>query len=443
MCRNRHRISSLGLLILVLVSTGAFAEDAPGTTHGLTLQEAIATALDRHPNLLAARGTVQAQTARVGEARANFFPQLDLTSDYTRATENAATSSRSSSLTPSTTSGSSSTSFNNYAAGLSLQQRIYDFGKTGAEVTAAKEALDATRWDQETSRQSVVFNVKAAYFGLLKARRLVQVNEETVAQFEEHLQQAEGFYHAGIRTQFDVTKAQVDLTNARLALITARNAAEVARATLANAIGSPDHPIGEIEDVLGFEKVDILADEAIKEGLAHRPDLLSLSAQHRAQEAAVRSATRSDFPVLSGTADYTYRGQDFPLAWNWSAGVNLTVPLFSGYLTRSQIAEARANLAVVSANEETVRQTILLEIQQAYSNLIEAEERVQTSALVVRQAEENLALANGRFQAGVGASLERTDAQVQLTNAKTAQIQALYDYRVDHAQIEKAVGRAE
>ncbi|MBI3606977.1 MAG: TolC family protein [Nitrospirae bacterium] len=434
---------SLGLFILLLVSGGALAEDVPGTTHGLTLQEAVTIALDHHPNLLAARGTVQAQTARVGEARANFLPHLDLTSDYTRTTSNVAPSSRSSSLTPSTTSGSSNTSFNNYSAGLSLQQRIYDFGKTGAEVAAANEALDATRWDQEASRQSVVFNVKGAYFGLLKARRLVHVDEETVGQFEEHLRQVEGFYQAGIRTQFDVTKAQVDLTNARLALITARNAAEVARATLANAIGVPDHPIGEIEDVLGFEKVDIVADEAIKEALAHRPELLSISAEHRAREAALRSATRNDFPVLSGTADYTYRGEDFPLAWNWSAGINLTVPLFSGYLTRSQIAEARANLAVVGANEETIRQTILLEIHQAYSNLIEAEERVQTSALVVRQAEENLALANGRFQAGVGASVERTDAQVQLTNAKTAQIQALYDYRIDHAQIEKAMGRGE
>ena len=60
---------------------------------------------------------------------------------------------------------------------------------------------------------------------------------------------------------------------------------------------------------------------------------------------------------------------------------------------------------------------------------------------MVRQAEENFALANGRFQAGIGTSVERTDAQVLLTNARTSQIQALYDYKVDEARLEKAMGR--
>ncbi len=439
---NRHPIYGLGFFILFLFSGDVLAEESPAAGGRLTLQEAIEIALSHHPTLLAARGALQVQQARVGEARANLLPQLDLQSDYTRATSNFAPNPQFRGLNQAAAS-ESNTSFNNYSAALSLQQQIYDFGKTGAAVDAAKENLYASRWDEEASRQSIVLNVKAAYLGLLKARRLVQVDEETVAQFEKHLQQVEGFYKAGTRTRFDVTTAQVNLTNARLDLITARNAAEVARATLANTIGVPNQPIGELEDLLGFEKVEISEDQAIQEALAHRPELLSFSAQHRAQEALVRSAQRNYFPVLSGVADYTYRGQDFPLVWNWDVGLNLTFPIFSGFLTRSQIAEARANLAVVSANEELLRQSILLEIHQAYSNLVEAEERVRTSELVVRQAEENLDLANGRFQAGVGTSVEQTDAQVLLTNAKTSQVQALYDYQVDRAQLDKAMGRRE
>jgi outer membrane protein TolC len=235
----------------------------------------------------------------------------------------------------------------------------------------------------------------------------------------------------------------VDLTNARLELIRARNAEDVARITLANAIGVPDQPIGELEELLNFKKVEISEDQAIEDALKNRPELLSLSAQRRAAEASVRSAKRNHFPVLSGVADYTYRGQDFPLVWNWDVGLNLTFPIFSGYLTQSQIAEARANLLVVGANEEAFRQNVILEIHQAFSNLREAEERVQTSDVVVRQAEENFNLADGRFQAGVGTSVERTDAQVLLTNAKTSQIQALYDYRVAEARLLKAMGRGE
>jgi len=414
----------------------------PAPSDPLTLDQAITLALRSHPSLSAARGTSRAQEARLGGAKADFYPHLDLNASYRRATANFAPSSQTgSSLNQIGAAGLSNDAFNNYTASVGLQQRIFDFGRTGAVVEAARESLKASRWDEEATAENVVVNVKVAYFGLLGQRHLVRVNEETVRQFEQHLQQAEGFFKIGTRPKFDVTKAEVDLTNAQLNLIRARNAAEVARITLANAIGLPNQPIGELEELLDFKKVEIGEAEAQEEAMQRRPELLSLTATRRAGEATVRSAERSFFPVLSGIADYSYRGQEFPLVWNWDVGLNLTFPIFSGYLLRSQLAEARGNVTTIEANQESLRQSILLEVQQSYLNLQEAGERVRVSNLVVRQAEENFALANGRFQAGIGTSVERTDAQVLLTNARTSQIQALYDYKVDEARLEKAMGR--
>jgi outer membrane protein len=436
------RAFAISLFLIFLLSTPLLAAE-PGSPDRLTLKEAVETALRQHPTLLAARGFSRAQEARVGEVKAGLYPHLNFTADYRRATANFTPSSQSGSSLNRFFTGTenSNSSFDNYTAALSLQQLIYDFGKTGADIEAAKNTLQGTRWDEETSRRAVVLNVKVAYFGLLQARRLVLVNEETVRQFEEHLRQSGGFFKAGTRPKFDVTKAEVDLTNAQLNLIKARNAAEVARVALVNAMGVPDRPIGEIEDLLSFEKFKITQEEVLEEALRERTDLLSLSAKRQSAAAQVRSVRRSYFPVLSGSADYTYRGQDFPLVWNWDIGLNLTFPLFSGFQTKSQVAEARANLEASQANEEVLRQAIFLEVRQDYLNLSEAEERVRTSDIVVRQAEENLALANGRFQAGVGTSVERTDAQVTLANAKTTQVQALYDYRVSEANLEKAMGR--
>ncbi|HET6370018.1 MAG TPA: TolC family protein, partial [Nitrospiria bacterium] len=325
-----------------------------------------------HPSLVAARGFSRAQEARVGEVKANLFPHLNLTADYRRATANFTPSSKSGSNLNQffTGTATSNTSFDNYTAALSLQQLIFDFGKTGADIEAARNTLQGTRWDEESSRRTVVLNVKVAYFGLLQARRLVLVNEETVRQFEEHLRQSEGFYKAGTRPKFDVTKAEVDLTNAQLNLIKARNAAEVARVTLLNAMGVPDRPIAEMEDLLSFQKFNITQEEALKEALRERPDLLSLSAKRRSAEAQIRSVKRTYFPVLSGSADYTYQGQEFPLVWNWDVGLNLTFPLFSGFQTKSQVAEARANFETSQANEEILRQAIFLEVRQDYLNLL-------------------------------------------------------------------------
>ncbi|MBI3804522.1 MAG: TolC family protein [Nitrospirae bacterium] len=443
MCRNRWRLHGRWfgvLLFLFLSATVLFAEAPP--SNRLTLDQAIDLALRFHPTLRTARATTQVQEARLGEARSDFYPKVDLTADYRRSTANFAPSSQTgSSLNRLAGLGTSNSSFDNYSSVLSLQQRIFDFGKTGATVESAREEVQASRWTEEATREDVVVNVKVAYFALLGTRYLVRVNEETVQQFEQHLEQAQGFFSIGTRPKFDVTKAEVDLTNARLNLIRAKNNAEVARVTLANAIGLPNQSIGELEDILNFKKFEVTEKEALEEAMSQRPELRSILATKRAAEASVRATQRAFFPVLSGTADYTYRGQDFPLIWNWDVGLNLTFPIFSGFLQKSQVAEARANLGTVFGNEELLRQNIFLEVRQTYLNLLEAEERVLTSNIVVRQAEENLELANGRFQAGVGTSVERTDAQVLLTNAKTTQIQSLYDYKVAVAHLEKAMGR--
>jgi outer membrane protein TolC len=445
--RGRQRFYRIGLFVVFLIFSPRFLKTLPAQgppeAGRLTLGEAVETALASHPSLLASKAAYRLQEARLGEVRSNLFPDLNLRADYNRATANFAPTTQTSSSLNQIISrpAPSNDSFNDYSASLSLQQRIFDFGKTGADVQAAREGLQGSAFDDLAARQTVVENVKVAYFGLLAARRLVRVDEETVRQFQEHLRQAEGFFSVGTRPKFDVTKAEVDLTNAELNLIKAKNGAEVARVTLANAMGTPDRPIGEMEELLDFQRFDITEEKAVEEALSLRPELLSQKARERAGEALVRSARRNRFPVLSGSADYTYRGQDFPLVWNWDVGLSLSFPIFSGYLIESQVAEARANLASVGANAEILRQSILLEVRQAYLDLKEAEERVRTSEIVVRQAEENLALANGRFAAGVGTSVERTDAQVLLTNAKTSQLQALYDYRVAEARLQKAMGR--
>jgi len=104
------------------------------------------------------------------------------------------------------------------------------------------------------------------------------------------------------------------------------------------------------------------------------------------------------------------------------------------------VAEVQANLEVLAANEALLRQTIDQDIKQAWLNLQEAADRGVAAELIVRQAAENLELANGRYTSGVGSPIEVTDALVAASNAKTAQISALYDYKLAQSSLEKATG---
>jgi outer membrane protein TolC len=114
--------------------------------------------------------------------------------------------------------------------------------------------------------------------------------------------------------------------------------------------------------------------------------------------------------------------------------------LFSGFLTRHQVAEARSNLYALRADEESVQQQILLDVRQAYLNLQAAEASISTAELGLRSAQENMDLANGRYEAGVGSPVEVTDAFAAFANAQVAYTGALYDYKIAQATIEQAMG---
>lgn len=428
-----RRCIPLALLFFILaVSANAGADEMIKKDGLLTLEQCIEIALKKQPGIVAAMSAVKANESRVGQARSGYYPQIELSSGYSR-TDSLSTGS--------TSSRSSAThSFDQYSAALSLKQNIYDFGKTAAQVRVQNLNLDSSRADLDNVTEQVIFNVKQAYFTLLQARRSREVSEEAVRQFGQHLEQAKGFYEAGTKPKFDVTKAEVDLSNARLNLIKAENALKIARVTLNNAVGVPDAPEYGIVDNLSFQKYDISLNDAIEKAYRGRPDLLSAISKRKSAEVSVDLANTGYYPSVSGNAGYSAAGENFPLGTGWNAGVTVSFPVFSGFLTKNQVEEAKANLNQQRANEESLRQALLLNVQQAYLNLKEAEERIPAAGLAVRQSEENLGIANGRYAAGVGNPIEVTDAQVSYSNARITYIQALSDYRLAIASLEKAMG---
>jgi outer membrane protein TolC len=126
---------------------------------------------------------------------------------------------------------------------------------------------------------------------------------------------------------------------------------------------------------------------------------------------------------------------------SWSAGIFLSVPLFTGLSTKYAVDEARADLAVATSDEVALRQSISMEVENAWLSSREALERIETGRIIVRQAEEALELAEGRYKTGVGNSIELTDAVLNLNNAKLVYINARSDYEISRARLDKAMGK--
>ena len=404
----------------------------------LTLQRAIDIALKNQPSILAGQSAVRANEATIGQARANYYPQLNASGSYSRSYSE--TTSTATGFTGGVSSTTTSTYRDQYASSVGLSQTIFDFGKTPTQVRINSLNTEASRFDLNNTINTVVFNVKQAFYNVLQAQRNRNVASESVKQFQQHLNQAQGFYTVGTKAKIDVTKAEVDLSNARLNLIKAENQARLSRVTLNNAMGIPDVPDYNLEDNLLYAKYGLPFDEALSKVHSQRPDLQSLIKKKEAAKESVNLARKGYFPVLSGTANYNYSGSDFPLNNGWNYGANISIPLFSGFETKYRVAQAQANYDAVVANEQSLRLDIYSQVQQAYLSLRQADESIVASELAVKQAKENVELATGRYQAGVGSPLEVTDALVSLNNAQVAYTQALTDYKNAQASIEKAIG---
>ena len=424
------------LLFILIIPLKAEAENPIKKGERLDIQRCIELAIRNHPVINAARNTVKVNESRIGQARSNYYPQLNWKTGYSRISPAISGTTRSSG----TTSSSGSSAYDQYASNLNLTQNLYDFEKTATQVQIQNLNTDSSRQDLNTTEAQIILGVKQSYYSLVQAEKNREVARESVKQFQIHLEQAKGFFEVGVKPKFDVTKAEVDLSNAKLNLIRADNAFRIARVNLNNAIGVPDAPEYSLDNTLLFEKYEVDLQEALKKAYNARPDLRSLMMKMEAGSQSMELAKKGYYPYVTGNASLGFEGQDFPLDKGWNVGATLNIPLFSGFQTKNQVAEAKATLDVLKDNEQSLRMQIRLEVEQAYSNLLEATEGIATAQLTVRQAEENFDLANGRYTAGVGNPIEVTDALVALSNAKTTHIAALTGFKTAQASLEKAMG---
>jgi len=393
----------------------------------LSLQECIDIALKNHPDIKGAFHTVRIGESRIGQAQSDYYPQIESQSGYSRSGSHY--------------SGRSGTSASNqYSSSINLRQNIYDFGRRSARNQIAELNRDSYQEDMGEISAIVILRVKQAYYSVLQAAENTSVAQKSVDQFQAHLELANAFFEVGLKPKFDVTKAEVDFSNAKLDLIRAENTLRITKATLNNAMGMPGAPDYHLENNLFSEDIDLSLESSLNRAYENRHDLKSILLRQESAQKNLDFNRSGHYPTITGNASHGYGGSEFPLGDGWSFGGYLNIPIFSGFLTQSQILEAKENIAVITAQVESVKQNIRLEVEQAVSNLREAISRIETTDVIVRQAEENSELAEGRYRSGVGTPIEVTDALLALNHAQISRIAALTDFKTRQAVLEKAIG---
>jgi len=399
----------------------------------LTIEDAVRIGLDNHPRIKSANERVGSQQAVLGQQMSAYYPTISMSNSYR-------------------TSQSSTNGGNDHAADAFSSQAIanmtlYNFGKREGNVQAARETLDATKNDYETTNQDIVLSIKQAYYVYLGSQALVKVRQDTVRSRELLVRQARGFYEVGTRARIDVARAEANLYSAQADLIAAENGVKIAWVTLRNAMGSPRLPEQPVAVDSPEVEISMNLAEARARAFDARTELKSFDALRRASDQLIAVARRSHLPDIIFDASYGRRHvsdqrglNTFPLQPTWSVQLSLIIPIFDGFRTTNRVEETLHNYYNVKFQEEERRQLIALDVEQSYLRVVETQERINATDSAAKAAKENLDLAQGRYAVGVGSIIEITDAETLYTDAQTTYIRTVYDYKIADAQLARSMG---
>ena len=404
------------------------AEAGLTDAHPYALTNLEQIALQYHPSILLARQAVESARLQCHLIRAGRLPQISASATYSRSTHNVQGS-------PSSTG-----TLGSKGGSLGLDLLLYDFGKLDAQDRQALEALIAAEQQYLTTKLEVAYTVRTAFFELHRSAELCRVACESEKQYAQHLDEARVMVQVGARRQYDVTKAEVDWGNAALAVITASNTLITTQAQLNRTLGLSEYPAYTVREDAMQPRPDTDVSALMSCARENDPALAVLHARARAASSYVDQTIAELYPDLSLGSSLSLSGRDFPLMWNFSWALSMAQNVFDGYRKTDRIRIAVTQLRIARANVADAEQTLYLNLVSAVAESKSARKRFEIAKMVERQATENRDIVNEQFRVGISSSIERTDAQVAVTQAQADVVRARYDEQTSQARIARLIG---
>ena len=400
----------------------------------LGIDQAISTALTKNPEVLSAIQQISRTTGQMIQVRAALLPTLNVSSGYEVQSEelvNPNSSIRGATFGP--TPNNEAWNIN-----ISVNQSIWSGWKNQADFSAARLANDSSFYALRETIDRTVAETKRLFYDVIFNRALIRVREESVAVLQTQLQDQQSRFEAGTVPRFNVLQAEVALANAIPPVIQARNQLRISQFTLVKQLGLdyPSDPSLVPIDVIGqldYDPIKIDLKESVFAAMTRNPSL-KIQRQNILIEAERLKAAMSGFqPTLNATAGW--QSFSIPLAnrldetvSGWFFGVTGSWNLFDGLATIGATKAARAALDQSRINYDNSARGIELDVQRAVSNLIEAQEVIDSQRASVVQATEALRLSRERLDAGAGTQLDVLNAQVSLLQAQTTELEARFRY---------------
>lgn len=441
------------VIVVLLALVGAVCATS-GQTFELTLSKALEIALSDNPTIKVADMEIERQDWVRKQTIGNLLPNVSISSQYSYSIVKQEMAKGLSFGADNSISNSASLTLPLYAPS------VYETLKMNR--TQMEQAVESAR----SSKITLANEVKKGYYNILLAEQSLVVLKESEASIAETVKNTEAMYKQGLASEYDLLSAQVQLSNLRPNIIQTENSIKTTKLLFKMYLGLPESAdftlVGSLDDFA--EEVAMATVPTNEVDLSNNADLRALDLQSKLLQHQLQLVNASRLPTVAAFTSFIYSGNDNTMdfssmmggmggssggssakkEWWWqnplSAGISISIPLFSGGKNINKAHEIRNSISQLSLQKEYMRQSVNVQVESAFNNILTAREKMTSNEITVRQAQKAYEIAEVRYNAGTGTILELNSSELSLTQAKLNYSQAIYDYLAARADYEKIIG---
>lgn len=437
------------ILALAVCCPGAAEAQQNPAAQPLTLLEAVKIALEKNPQRKAALADTKAASADIKEARSFLMPRVTFSETATRGNDpvyvfgSRLRQQRFTAADFALNTLNTPTPLGNYATRFGGTWNLFDSFASWRGLDRAKSAQDASAQQLARTEQEIVFRVVDSYYGVLLAKKQLELGEQALKTAQAILDQSKNRFESGVAVQSDPLSAQVRLAARQQELIRAQNNLSLARAQLSTALGLPAETEFDPIEALAEKNLPALSlEEAEKKAMESRPDLKRIRSEETAQQQSVSIAKASFGPRVNAFADWEADNPAFASGGgnNWTAGIELQFDLFEGGAKRAELSREQALQEKVASVKEMATDAAKLEVRRAYYDVNAAHQQIEVARAAIAAAQESLRINQDRYESGLSTIADLLAAEEAARRSQTDYWEAIYRYHTGYAGLELASG---
>ena len=333
----------------------------------------------------------------------------------------------------------------NYEFRFQLVQPVFTGGKLLYTFKNAQLDLDLAREKEKNSRDETVLNVKKMFFNILVLKELLKAQEESLALLENNYNNVKARIEQGMASKFDLLRAELAVSTMKPEVLRMENLLEISYLAFKSFLLLPEEQPVELVGQMEYNTSPGQLAALIDSGLQNRSEIKQLLFERKKTANLLKIAYAQFVPDFSIIAQYNYRSDFLKFTRkNWenyyTINLGLSFPIFTGLKRTGQIGELKVARRILDLSMKQLTDATRLEIQGKYLTIKQEYENILAGKKNIETAAEGVRVAEASYQEGLITILELNTAYNELTRAKAAYLQALYNYNIAVAELEKITG---